>query len=83
LMGFDEGGVRGKPDNLRLVCQIDPGGKLAVWGREGNRRNIDSVLTAGLPCIVECEFREPNDWGTGFGHTHWVREDQALRVVTE
>lgn len=83
LLGLDEGGVTGNPDNLRLVCQIESGGKLAVWGRESNRRNIDAVLAAGLPCTVECQYREPNDWGIGFGHTHWVPENQTLRVVTE
>ena len=31
LIGFDEGGVCGK-QNLRLVCNLESGGKLAIWG---------------------------------------------------
>lgn len=83
LVGLDEGGVAGSPDNRRLVCNIDSGGKLAIWGKDGARRNIDTVLRAGVPCTVECQWREPNPvHADKFGHTHWVREDLELKVVT-
>ena len=82
LITFDEGGVNGTPENLRLVCRIQGGGKLAIWGKAGSRRNIDAVLSAGLPCTVECEWREPNPiQAQRFGHTQWVREDLDLKVV--
>ena len=34
LIAFDEGGVKGSPESLRLVCLIKGGGKLAIWGKE-------------------------------------------------
>jgi hypothetical protein len=83
LVGFDEGGLSGSPENLRLVCNVASGGKLAIWGKEGSRRNIDAVLEAGLPCTVESEWLLPNPvHAEKFDHTYWVREDLALRVVT-
>jgi hypothetical protein len=64
LIGFDEGGVRqgqGKL-NLRLVCFIEGGGKLAVWGSVGSCGNIDTVQHAGMPCDVECDCLDPEAW---------------------
>jgi hypothetical protein len=82
LVAFDEGGVAGSPENRRLVCLVDSGGKLAIWGKDGARRNIDAVLKAGVPCTVECEWRPPNPvHAEKFGHTQWVREDLHLAVV--
>ena len=52
LVDLDEGGVAGSPDNLRLVCLLHGGGKLAIWGQAGSRNNIDIVLKAGIPCTV-------------------------------
>ena len=82
LVAFDEGGVMGSAQNLRLVCRIQSGGKIAIWGKEDARRNIDAVLAAGLPCTVECSWRAPNPiQAERFGHTQWIREDLDLRVI--
>lgn len=82
LTGFDEGGVAGSADNLRLVCILRGGGKLAIWGKISSRRNIDTVLNAGVPCTIECDYRQPNDvHAKKFGHRYWVREDCRLRIV--
>ena len=82
LIAFDElGGVRRTPECLRLVCLMESGGKLAIWGSDENRRNIDVVLKKGLPCTVECEYIEPAEWGLVFGHTHWVPEDRPLWIA--
>ena len=72
----------GSAQNWRLVCHIQSGGKLAFWGKEGARKNIDAVLAAGLPCTAECEWREPNPiQAERFGHTQWVRQDFDLKVI--
>ena len=82
IIGFDEGGVRGTPDNQRLVCVLDGGAKLAIWGSEESCENIVKVARAGLPCTIECEYREPGEvQARKFGHTHWVREDFELKIV--
>lgn len=82
IIGFDEGGVRGTPSNRRLVCLLDGGRKLAVWGRDGARKNIDEILGAGTPCTVECEFRQPDAlFAERFGHTHWVPETSGLQLL--
>ena len=83
LISFDEEPpVQGTPANLRLVCRLQGGGKLAIWGKAGSRRSIDAVLAAGVPCTVECEWREPNPiQAEKFGHTQWVREDLDLKVI--
>jgi hypothetical protein len=84
LVGLDEDGVKGKSEKRRLVCVIESGGKLAIWGQElpsRNMRNIDSVLKTGMPLTVECEYREPEDWAKKYGHTHWVAQDFDLRVL--
>ncbi len=85
LVRFDEDGPKGRPDKRRLVCVIESGGKLAIWGQEvpsRNMRNIDFVLKAGMPCKVECEYQEPEEWAKErFGHTHWVAQGFKLRVI--
>jgi hypothetical protein len=84
LVEFDEGGVQGTQEKRRLVCVTDAQGKLAIWGQElpvRNMQNIDSVLEAGLPCVVECEYRYPAEWANQFGHTWWVPQDYSLRVL--
>ena len=82
IIAFDEGGVRGGPDRRRLVCNLAGGGKLAIWGRDGSRENIDTVRDAGLPCTVECDTTPPNPtFADRFGQTHWLASDAHLRVV--
>lgn len=81
LIGLDEGGVRQTEKAHRLVCLIAGGGKLAIWGGSFNRENINAVMAAGLPCTVECEYRDPEDWALEYGHTHWVAQDFDLRVI--
>jgi hypothetical protein len=82
LVRFDEeGGVRGTPENRRLVCVTDAGEKIAIWGSDRDRTNIDAVLSADLPCTIDCEWREPGDaQATRFGHRYWVRQDFKLVV---
>jgi hypothetical protein len=83
LIGFDEGGVKkgGEKNNLRLVCLIEGGGKLAIWGSATSRVNIDLVQQAGMPCNVECDCIPPQEWAARYGHTDWVPEGKTLRVL--
>ena len=84
LIAFDEGGVAGPAEHRRLVCEIEGGGKVAVWGRDGSRHNIDAVLNAGTPCTIECNWRVPNpEHARKYEHTHWVMEDSPLRIVKD
>ncbi len=83
LISLDESDVRQSQNNanLRLVCLIEGGGKLAVWGSPGSVANIEKVRSAGLPCKVECECipaREP--WASKYDHRYWVPEGRSLRV---
>jgi hypothetical protein len=82
LIGLDEGEVRQSKDNLRLVCLIEGGGKLAVWGSIGSCQNINNVQAVRMPCEVECDCipaKEP--WATKYGHTYWVPQGNKLRVL--
>ena len=83
LTGLDEGYVRKSKtnNNLRLVCRTAEDGKLAIWGGPGDRRNIDAVLAAGLPCTVECETAPVDSRFEQYGHTAWVPQGAYLRVV--
>jgi len=83
LIGLDEGGVRQSSEkpNLRLVCLIEGGGKLAVWGSIGSCENINNVQAAGMPCEVECDCIPPELWATRYGHTYWVQQGDKLRVL--
>ena len=83
LVGFEEpGGVRNSGGRLWLACGTDGGGKLVLWGRPTDRRNIDAVLAAGVPCTVRCDWREPAQWASErFGHTYWVPYQTTLEFV--
>jgi superfamily I DNA/RNA helicase len=83
LLGVDPGSQDNRTSNRRLVCLIDGGGKLAIWGRDGNTRNIDAVRAAGFPCVVSCVVRNPEPWAARFGHTHWLEENNHLQVIEE
>jgi len=82
VVDFDEGGVRGTPENQRLVCVLDDGGKLAIWGNEEDSANIQAVSGRTPPFKIECEYRHPGEpQARKYGHTHWVRQDCSLRVL--
>ena len=87
LIAFDEDEphVRlGPTGQLRLVCRTDGGGKIAIWGSDDSRRNIDVVLVEGLPCTIECGYTESlPPWARTYGHTQWVRQHSDLQVVGE
>ena len=88
LTTFDEDGpVQGSldnPNNLRLVCNIDGGGKPAIWGSVGSRQNIDTVQVAGMPCTVECEcIPAPGPWASKFNHSYWVPENRKPKVLSK
>jgi hypothetical protein len=79
---IEQGGVHESKGNLRLVCLIEGGGKLAVWGSAATRKNIDTVQCATMPCNIECDWIPPSDWANKkFGHTHWVPEGNILRIL--
>jgi len=84
IVNYEEGGPResqGSP-NIRLVCVTNVNEKLVVWGEKGNTANIDKVIAAGLPCELECEYREPDDWAKDkFGHKYWVPQHAKVKVV--
>lgn len=82
IVGFDEDGVQGPPNHLRLVCLIEGGGKLAIWGREGASGNIEKVLQAGPRCTVDREYGKPGAiQAEKHGHTHWVGPHHKLQVT--
>ncbi len=85
LIGLDEGGVRhsqGK-NTVRLVCLIEGGGKLAIWGSIGSVANINKVQLVGMPCEVECDCIEPEPWASQYGHSYWVPEGNNLHVISK
>lgn len=80
FVAYDEGEAKVGPDgDHRLVCVAESGAKVAIFGSDGNLDNINTVLNAGLPCVVRCRTRTPAAYASSrFGHTHWVSEDSAL-----
>ena len=83
LVGWDEGGVKENPADgtLRLVCRLADGGKVALWGTQDSRDNIDWVRSAGPRCEIECDSVTPASWTANeYGHTHWVPGDNFLQV---
>ena len=86
VVDYDEGGPRENKATAgvkRLVCNLEGGGKLAIWGGEQNRANLDAVLAAGLPCVVRCTSVEPESWAAEkYGHTHWVPQHVRLMAFS-
>ena len=63
IVSFDEGGEKVGPNgDHRLVCVAESGEKVAIWGSQGNPKNITSILNTGLPCVVRCKTRAPADY---------------------
>ena len=83
LMECDEGGTQLERGNLRLACLIEGGGKVVFWGDMGNRRNIDNVLVAGFPCVIEADWRSPPETAKRFGVTHWVAQNAYVKVLSD
>lgn len=83
LTGVDPGSDRDQPKHRRLVCLIDGGGKLAIWGKDSNTVNIDAVSAAGFPCVVSGTWRAPEAWALKLGHTHWLPETETIQVTKE
>jgi hypothetical protein len=72
------------PKHYRLVCKIDGGGKLAVWGRDGNTANVAQVRQwiddHGFPLTISCVWTEPEEWASKkYGHTHWLAEGDVIK----
>lgn len=83
LIDYDEGGPKtGKEGDIRLVCNTEEGDRVAIWGSDHERYNIDAVLKAGLPCTIVCDTIQPADWSTKYNHTHWVPEANRLLIET-
>jgi hypothetical protein len=85
IVDYEEGGPVKSRDsaNVRLVCLTDANERLVIWGEEGSdRRNIDRVLVAGLPCQIECDYIEPSETlKDKFGHKYWIPQGAKLEVV--
>lgn len=83
LIRLDEGGVKKgrESSNLRLVCLIEGGGKVALWGSTGSQGNIDRVLAVGMPCEIECDCIAPGAWAVRYGHTYWVPQGNKLAIL--
>ena len=83
FLTYDEGGmVIGPTGAHRLVCVADSGAKVVMFGHESELKNINTVLEAGLPCMVRCETYPASRTSNCLaGHTHWVWEHSMLEVV--
>jgi len=86
VVEYEEGGPTPSREDpagrIRLVCITDSNEKLVFWGKRGNTANIDKVLAAGLPCEVECDHHEPQEWAKSqYGHRYWVAEHAQVRIV--
>ena len=82
LTGIDPGSTDDNPEHRRLVCLVEGGGKLVVWGREGQTEHIQAVTGSGFPCVVSCDWIEPPEWAREkYGHTQWVPERNYFRVL--
>ena len=81
LTGIDGGSVQENKGNLRLVCLIEGGGKLAVWGSKATRKNIDTIQRTKMPCKVQCDCIPPKEWAIKYGHSFWVPEGNTPRVL--
>ena len=83
FLTYDEGGmVIGPTGAHRLVCVADSGAKVVIFGHESELKNINTVLEAGLPCVVRCETRPASRTANRYaGHTHWVWEYGMLEVA--
>ena len=66
------------PKHYRLVCFIEGGGKLAIWGRHGETANVDTIRNwirlFGLPLALSGRWTTPQAWSERHGHTHWLEE---------
>lgn len=82
LTGIDQE-VFDDPKHYRLVCFIEGGGKLAVWGRNGNTANVaavrDWIENHGFPLTVSCVWTDPMPWAEKYGHTHWLEENSVIK----
>ena len=83
FIGYDEGEMKVGPDGAhRLVCVAESGAKVAIFGNEGNLKNINAVLDADLPCVVRRKMRTPATYAAErFARTHWVTEDSTLEAT--
>jgi hypothetical protein len=74
------------PKHYRLVCFLKDGGKLAIWGRNGNTANVDLVREwinqFGFPLTVSCVWNPPQPWAEhNYGHTHWLEENDVIKRI--
>ena len=83
FLAYDEGGMMIGPTGAhRLVCVADSGAKVVMFGHESELKNINTVLEAGLPCIVRCEACPASRTANRYaGHTHWVWEHSMLEAA--
>ena len=82
FLAYDEGGrMTGPTGTHRLVCVADSGGKVVIFGRGSELKNINAVLETGLPCIVRCETHPVSRTAyRRWGFTHWVWEYNMLEA---
>ncbi len=81
LTGVDPGSGDGTPGHRRLICLLKDGGKLAVWGRDGDTAHIDAITKVGFPCTVGCVTSDVPAWAEKHGHTHWLEEKAKMRLL--
>jgi hypothetical protein len=78
---YEEGGPKATDNSVRLVCLTETNELIAIWGSAGDQGNINIVMSAGLPCEIECETREPSAWARDRGHDYWVPQGAKLRTI--
>jgi hypothetical protein len=59
LIGIDSDAEGTRPYPIRLVCSVDGGDKLVVWGHDQARHNVDAIRRANFPCTVLCMTTTP------------------------
>jgi hypothetical protein len=71
-----------RPSHRRRVFMVKGGGRLVVWGRDGDLTNIKKLDgISAFPCVVFADWLEPEEWAKErFDHRHWVEEKAYFKI---
>jgi hypothetical protein len=82
LVGIESDTDTARPYPARVVCSIDQGGRLIVWGHPELMQNVQTIRRATFPCTVLCLSTPPPQQLSHVPESvAWVHPNHSLIIV--
>ena len=81
LTGIESDAEGTRPYPIRMICAIEGGHQLVVWGHPQEEHNVEVLREATFPCTILCVATTPPQLPHVPEAVAWVHPNHVLKIL--